>query len=178
MKKIFFIVALSLVLVACSNDTNSDVTETKTEAVESVSETTVEEETIVEKETVTEENDDVLVKVEELPYEFTIDEEPDSSDSVYAHYTYTNNSKYPVVGFNLTIHLKDINEKTYASIYDTVMPNETSPSFETFAPKNSNKDDMEFLKLEYNVKNTDNGKEYLITYDYKLKNYDVLELVE
>lgn len=172
MKKIFFIVALSLVLVACSNDTNSDVTETKTEAVESVSETTVEEETV------TEENDDVLVKVEELPYEFTIDEEPDSADAVYAHYTFTNNSKYPVVGFNLTIKLKDVNENTYASIYDTVMPNETSSSFETFAPKNSNKDDMEFLELEYNVKNTDNGKEYSITYDYKLKEYEVLELAE
>lgn len=87
--------------------------------------------------------------------------------------TYTNNSKYAISGFTLTALLKDSNEKTYYSCYDTVLPGETSPNFESFGPKTLNKNDVEFLECQITITDSQGNTQY-ITYDYKLKSYRVL----
>ncbi len=58
------------------------------------------------------------------------------------------------------------------------MPGEKSPNFDSFGPKTSKKEDIEFLELEYKIKDKKSGKNYLITYNYKLDEYDVLEMSE
>lgn len=42
----------------------------------------------------------------------------------------------------MDILLKDKNEKTYLSNYDTVLPGETSPNFKCFGPDTGNIDDI------------------------------------
>lgn len=63
--------------------------------------------------------EDVPANIEILP--------PNSIGTVYADVTYTNNTPYPVTSYQLTVLLKDSNEKQYYSCYDTVLPGETSP---------------------------------------------------
>lgn len=69
-----------------------------------------------------------IVKVEELPYTITL-EEPDSAGNVYGKGTFTNNSQHTITNFSIVMLLKDKNEKTYYSNYDTVLPGETSLIF-------------------------------------------------
>lgn len=126
---------------------------------------------IVNEETTTTEDgkEQPPVTIEELPFEITI-LEPDSIGNRYMETAFTNNSKVAIKGFNITVLLKDSNEKTYLSNYDTVMPGETSPKFESFAPNTGNKDDLELLKYEITVVNEDGSSTY-IEYDTKLKLY-------
>lgn len=109
------------------------------------------------------------VTIEELPVTINI-EEPDSIGTVWMNAAYKNNSKKKIVAYRITILLKENNSKVYLDNYDTVLPGETSPSFQTFGPKSQNKNDMEFLKYDITVLNEDGTKTYL-TYDTKLKTY-------
>ncbi len=126
-------------------------------------------------ETIAEEkaNDEVETKDEEIPInpedimpEITI-LEPDSIGTVYMEATYTNNSKYPITGYSADILLKDQNDTTYLSTYDTVMPGETSPKFESFGPETQDPDDYEILTLEITAR-TEDGNDLYIEYDFKL----------
>lgn len=119
---------------------------------------------------------EVLITVEELPYEITM-LEPDSLGTRYMEATFTNNSNYIVTGYSLTVLLKDENEKTYLSVYDTVKPGETSPKFESFAPESGEEDDMEVLEYELTIQGED-GTEYFVYYDVKLDKYEVIEAVD
>lgn len=110
------------------------------------------------------------VTLEEIPYNITM-LEPNSIGARYMEMTYTNNSKVPIKGINMTVLLKDINEKTYLSNYDTIMPGETSPVFESFAPKSGDQKDIEILKIEITTVNDDGSNTY-IDYDAKLKTYE------
>lgn len=115
------------------------------------------------------EKDQPPVTLEELPMNITI-LEPDSIGTRYMEATFTNNSKYAIKGFSVTILLKDKNEKTYLATYDTVMSGETSPKFETFGPDTGSSDDLEYLEYQITVVD-ENGKEIHLTYDAKLKTY-------
>ena len=117
-----------------------------------------------------EEKEQPPVTIEEVPMNLTI-LEPDSIGNRYMEATFTNNSKYAIKGFNVTVVLKDKNEKVYLSNYDTVMPGETSPKFETFAPATGNTEDIEYLQYDITVVD-ENGQEIYLTYDVKLKMYE------
>lgn len=117
-----------------------------------------------------EEKEQPPVMIDELPMNVTI-LEPDSIGNRYMEATFTNNSKYAIKGFNVTVLLKDKNEKTYLGTYDTVTPGETSPKFESFAPATGNSEDIEYLQYEITVIN-ENGEEIYLTYDVKLKTYE------
>ncbi|CAM2079568.1 MAG: DUF4352 domain-containing protein [uncultured Clostridium sp.] len=117
-----------------------------------------------------EEKEQPPVTLEELPMNITI-LEPDSIGNRYMEATFTNNSKYAIKGFNVTVLLKDKNEKTYLVTYDTVMPGETSPKFESFAPATGNAEDVEYLQYEITVVD-ENGEEIYLSYDVKLKTYE------
>ena len=110
--------------------------------------------------------EEVPIKTDEIAPKITI-LEPDSIGTVYMEATYTNNSEYPIVGYSLTVLLKDKNEKTYLSTHDTVMPGETSPNFSSFGPNTQNPDDYEMLKLEVTAR-TEEGNTLYIDYDFKL----------
>lgn len=116
------------------------------------------------------EKEEPPVTIEELPMSVTI-LEPDSIGNRYMEATFTNNSKYAIKGFNVTVLLKDKNEKTYLGSYDTVMPGEMSPKFESFAPATGNADDIEYLEYEITVVDED-GEEIYLSYDVKLKMYE------
>jgi len=116
-------------------------------------------------------NQQYPITIEQLPIDITI-ENPDSIGNVYMDATYKNNSQKNVVGFTATVLLKDTNETTYLSNYDTVLPGETSPNFYTFGPKTLNKDDIQFLEYEIIIANADGSETYII-YDCKLKTYDI-----
>ena len=115
-----------------------------------------------------EEKEQPPVTIEEVPMNLTI-LEPDSIGNRYMEATFTNNSKYAIKGFNVTVVLKDKNEKVYLSNYDTVMPGETSPKFETFATGNT--EYIEYLQYDITVVD-ENGQEIYLTYDVKLKMYE------
>jgi hypothetical protein len=110
------------------------------------------------------------VTIEDLPLDITI-QKPDSIGNVYMTAKYKNNSTKNIVGFQISVLLKDKNEKVYLSNYDTVLPGETSPNFETFGPKSQSKSDIEFLKYSITIANND-GSKTNITYDPKLNTYD------
>lgn len=116
-----------------------------------------------------EEKEQPPITIEEVPMNVTI-LEPDSIGNRYMEATFTNNSKYAIKGFNVTVLLKDKNEKTYLSNFDTVMSGETSPKFQTFGPDTGNADDLEYLEYEITVVD-ESGKEIYLTYDVKLKTY-------
>ena len=117
-----------------------------------------------------EEKEQPPVTIEEVPMNLTI-LEPDSIGNRYMEATFTNNSKYAIKGFNVTVLLKDKNEKTYLGNYDTIMPGETSPKFESFAPATGNVEDIEYLQYDITVVD-ENGQEIYLTYDVKLKMYE------
>lgn len=108
------------------------------------------------------------ITVDQVPYEIEI-REPDSIGNVYMDATYTNNTDYPITGMEMKVLLKDKNEVVYLSNYDTVMPGETSPTFDTFGPSTQNPDDCEVLNI--NISADVDGKTLLVEYDTKLKKY-------
>ncbi|NLZ93195.1 MAG: DUF4878 domain-containing protein [Firmicutes bacterium] len=109
---------------------------------------------------------DAPIHPDEIPYKIDI-LEPDSIGSVYMEATFTNNSKYPITGYDMTILLKDKNETSYLMTYDTVMPGETSPKFDGFGPETRKPDDYEVIKLEVSAR-TEDKKTLFIEYDFKL----------
>ncbi len=93
--------------------------------------------------------------------------EPNSIGTVYMEATYTNNSKYPITSYTAKVLLKDTNDTTYLTSFDTVMPGETSPKFETFGPDSQDPNDVEVLTLEV-IARTEEGNNLYIDYDFKL----------
>ena len=180
MKKLLaLMIAGVLVLSACSESDQKEVEKKAEETVEKGKEVAKDtKEKVEEKVEEVKKEDKVPVTIDQLPYEIKIDKKPDSAGSVYAHVTYKNNSKYPVVVYELKVNLKDQNEKSYYSTFETVMPGEKSPNFESFGPKTSKKEDIDFLELEYKIKDKEKAKYLLITYNYKLDEYDTLEMSE
>lgn len=81
--------------------------------------------------------------------------------------TFANNSQYPITGYDLKILIKDKNETTYLTTYETVMPGETSPKFDGFGPQTQDPNDYEIIGLTVYAKK-DNGKTLAIEYDFKL----------
>ena len=118
-------------------------------------------------------NNETPVKIENLHYDITI-LPPNSIGTVWMEATYTNNSSYVIKSFSLTILLKDKNEKTYLSCYDTVLPGETSSIFNSFGPTSMLSDDIEILKCSLRAID-ENGDNMFIDYDYKTETYDVLK---
>ena len=110
-----------------------------------------------------------MANVEDFPLGITI-KDPDSIGNRYMDVTFTNNSKYPITYLDIKVKFKDDNEPHYITFSDTVMPGETSPNSEGFAPKSGNKDDLEFLNCEYKIVLDDGNTQY-VEYDYKLKQY-------
>src|SRR5699024_9430963 len=93
---------------------------------------------------------------------------PDSIGNVYMEATYTNNSDYTITGYDMTVLLKDKNETTYLMNYDTVLPGETSPKFESFGPDTQDENDYEILELSVTSR-TEEGNTLYIDYDFKLE---------
>lgn len=114
-----------------------------------------------------------VVTIEELPYTIEIENPtPDSAGSVYGIASFTNESEYPIVGFTLVATLLDTNENTYYSTYDTVMPGNQSPNFDSFAPSTGELSDLEVKVVEYTIR-LDDGSEQMIEYDTQLESYEV-----
>ena len=113
-----------------------------------------------------ENSDEVPIYLDDLPIILSM-REPDSTGTVYIDATYNNKSEYPITAYSLTILLKDKNEKTYLSSYDTVLPGETSPKFDSFGPKTRDINDIEKLELSITAR-TENNKKLYIDYDFKL----------
>lgn len=114
------------------------------------------------------------VTVDQMPYEIEL-QEPDSIGNVYGSATVTNKSEMTVTGFSITMLLKDVNEKTYYSTYDTLLPGDTSSVFESSGPETGLVSDMEPLEIQIIVQGED-GTEYHIDYNVKTEKYDVLEI--
>lgn len=109
------------------------------------------------------------LNIEKLPLSIKM-QEPDSSGTVYMQCTYTNNTDYPITSMNMTVLLKDKNEKTYFSNHDTVMPGETSPIFKSFGPQTLKEEDYEILTIEARAEGDESYTR--MEYDTKLKKYE------
>lgn len=111
------------------------------------------------------------LKIEQLPLDIKF-REPDSIGNVYMDATYTNNSDKNIVGYNATVLVKETNKTTYLMTYNTVLPGETSPKFNTTGPKSKEINDIQILKYEITIVNKD-GTKTKIEYDNKLKQYKI-----
>ncbi|HSH36253.1 MULTISPECIES: hypothetical protein [Schnuerera] len=163
MKKIIlmFILIISITLVGCNSGKIEERPETNTK--ENVNDE-IEEDKSEEIEDVAAE--EIPIHPDDIMLDITI-LEPDSIGNVYMEATFTNNSKYPITGYSAKVLLKDKNDTTYLSTYDTVMPGETSPKFESFGPETQESDDYEILTLEVTAR-TEDGNNLYIDYDFKL----------
>ena len=104
------------------------------------------------------------VMPDQLPYNLVL-EEPDSIGNVYGDMTFVNNSNYPITSFEVTVLDNTTNEKHYYSCYETVLPGETSPIFNTFASN-----DMTTLTIEYSIYDKETMLTCYYEYDLKLEN--------
>lgn len=159
MKRLFITLLIFTMafMVACSSG-EMDITTNETGNVAKNEEEQIEE--------LEEAEEEIPIHPDEIVPEITI-LEPDSIGTVYMEATYTNNSAYPITAYDMTILLKDTNEKTYLSNYDTVMPGETSPKFDCFGPETLDANDYEILTLEVTAR-TEGGEDLYIEYDFKL----------
>jgi hypothetical protein len=165
MKKLMYLlIVLMLVLTGC---TSSDSFESSEPAQPSQPVAEAPKETPQEAPTPAEEpSDELIIYPDEIPWDIVI-LPPDSIGTVYMEATYTNNSNYPILGYDMEVHLKDSNETTYLSTYDTVMPGETSAKFESFGPETMDLNDIEVLTLDIKARLPNNNDMY-IEYDFKL----------
>lgn len=114
-----------------------------------------------------------VITVDQVPFDIEI-LRPNSIGTVYMEATYKNNTNYPITSINLKILLKDKNETSYLTNYDTVMPGETSPKFNTFGPESQRNEDYQILTITVRALNT-NGKTITVEYDTKLNIYEYSE---
>ena len=142
---VLLIIISALVIISCSNPNKAN----QGAAIE----TSVENELPIHP-------DDIMSDIKIL--------EPDSVGSVYMEATYKNNSKYPITMYSLKVRLKDMNENTFLTCVDTVLPGETSSKFESFGPKTLDPNDYELLELSITAQN-DDGEPLYIDYDLKLQ---------
>lgn len=113
------------------------------------------------------------ITVDQVPYNINI-LKPNSIGTVWMEATYKNNTNYPVTNFSMKVLLKDTNTTRYLSNYDTVMPGETSPIFDTIGPSTQKLQDVEILTIDMRVE-LPNNKYLRIDYDAKLKRYEYKE---
>ena len=149
-----------MVLVGCSSGKIEEGPETV--ADELAHEEAEEAEDVV----VEDDGDQIPIHPDEILMDITI-LEPNSIGTVYMEATYTNNSKYPITSYTAKVLLNDTNDTTYLTSFDTVMPGETSPKFETFGPDSQDPNDVEVLTLEV-IARTEEGNNLYIDYDFKL----------
>lgn len=163
MKKAIIVLLLSFIVTGCSAVTDNPPkpmqVDTPSNAVPDVTVNAPEPEKI-------EEEPEVPIYIDDLPLIISF-LEPNSLGTVYLEATYKNNTEYPIVSYSMDILLKDKNEKTYLSNYDTVLPGETSPNFDSFGPDSGNIDDIEKLTLSVTAL-TEGNKKLYIDYDLKL----------
>lgn len=151
---------MTMVLVGCSSGKIEEGPETVADEL-AHEEAEEAEEVVVE-----DDGDQIPIHPDDIMMDITI-LEPDSIGTVYMEATYTNNSKYPITSYTAKVLLKDTNDTTYLSSFDTVMPGETSPKFETFGPDSQDPNDVEVLTLEV-IARTEEGNNLYIDYDFKL----------
>lgn len=118
-------------------------------------------------------NDKVPVKIDELPFDLKLDP-PNSFGDAYGTMIYSNNSDYTLLNYSVKMLKKDVNEITYYSNSDTVLPGETSPNFSASGPSTGDLSDIEVLGYDYQI-STDEGKEYFIEYNVKTDIYTMLD---
>jgi uncharacterized protein YkwD len=109
------------------------------------------------------------VTIEELTLNTKITED---ENGVRMIATIINNSSKAIKSYQAEMLFKDTNENEKLSNNSILLAGETSPTFEANAPKSKNKDDVEFLKISYEVVNEDNSSTY-VEYDSDLKTYSV-----
>lgn len=155
MKKLFIIglVGLTLLGVGCGSN-KAKIEAPKEEKV--VEQPSVKEDKEVDTPIVVESDDDSIYegKADDKPrvhpeddISYTLNlQTPDSIGNVYGIMTYTNNSDYPITGFEVTMLDNTTNETYYYMCYETVMPGETSPNFESFGSS-----DMTPIAMEYTI---------------------------
>ncbi|MBS4536805.1 hypothetical protein GOQ29_14385 [Clostridium sp. D2Q-14] len=166
-KRVLVSMAICFVLFVAGvamTDTESSTTSSNSEDESKTESQTKENKTQKETE---EKEEEIPIHPDELEADITI-RKPDSIGTVYMDATYTNNSEYPIVAYELNVLLKDKNEKVSLSNFDTVMPGETSPKFDSFGPETQDPNDYELLGLEVTAKKEDGTKLY-IEYDFKLE---------
>lgn len=109
------------------------------------------------------------ILIEDIGLDISI-RKPDSIGTVYMDAVLTNNSDKPIKSCSISVVLKDQNEKSYLSFYDTIMPKEKSSKTETFGPKTQKKEDIEIIKYDITIAG-ENGNDIYLEYDPKLKEY-------
>lgn len=117
-----------------------------------------------------EEKNEAPINIDDIKLDIKV-REPDSIGKVYVEATLTNNSKLPIKYCQVTILNKDVNEKSYLTFTDTIMPGETSAKTDTFGPSTGNIDDVEILKYQMTLVGED-GEDIFLEYDTKLKQYE------
>lgn len=110
------------------------------------------------------------ILIEDLGLDISI-RKPDSIGTVYMDAVLTNNSDKPIKQCNITVLLKDKNEKSYLTFTDTIMPKEKSSKTDTFGPNTQKKEDIEILKYDITIAG-DGGNDIYLEYDPKLKQYE------
>lgn len=99
--------------------------------------------------------------------------EPDSIGTRYFKSQIKNNSKYKITGLNVELEL-DNGETSYFSMYDTLLPGDTSSISECFGATTGNLEDMKAKNISITMIN-DKEKYVYVDYDVKLDKYDIME---
>lgn len=158
---IIFVVLTAALLSGCGGDSNGSTN--NSDKVDSSKNVNIEEPAAEDKET-------PPILIDQIKVNMSI-RKPDSIGTRYVDATLTNNSSVPIKFCNITIFNKDINENSYLVFTNTLMPNETSPKTNAFAPKTGKKEDIEIIKYEFTLVGED-GKDIYLDYDPKLKTYE------
>lgn len=179
MKRLFtvlMIILLSFSLTSCG-DATSEIDKTEPPQTNPTEPQVVAEEPVVEESTdkaVNEPNEESDQEAEQrikelikglLPTFEVL--EPDSIGSVYAVATFANTTNLPIVGYQLSATLKDTNESTYFTSYQTVLPGTISPNFSSFGPLTGNSEDIDMKTLSVTVREEDHTRT-VFEYDIKL----------
>lgn len=99
--------------------------------------------------------------------------EPDSTGTRYFGTKIKNNSKFTITGINIPLEL-DNGETSYLSMYDTLLPGDTSSIVSCFGATTGNLEDMKAKTVEITMLDTDRKIIY-VDYDVKLNKYSTTE---
>lgn len=109
-----------------------------------------------------------LVKVEDFEIKY-VDKAPDSLKNIYTDAKVKNNSKYPVLVYKIVMFAEYDQRNTYLSLYETMLPGETSHKIETITGVEGvgNK----YTPVEHIYRILVDGTVYEIIYDVQKKSY-------
>lgn len=99
--------------------------------------------------------------------------EPDSIDTRYFSAQIKNNSEQKIISYTIEMEL-DNSETSYFSVYDTLLPGDTSSIAECFGATTGVLEDMKAKKISILALDENNYKMY-IDYDVKLDKYTVMK---